>query len=45
MSGHGEMDNLIIECLTEAIQPRWRRWLEQEVKKDQKSSGQNARKA
>jgi hypothetical protein len=33
VAGHGGVDDLIIECVTEAMKPRWAKWLKQEYKK------------
>jgi hypothetical protein len=33
LASHGEVDALIIECLTEAMKPRWAKWLKREMKK------------
>jgi hypothetical protein len=29
---YGETDDLIIECLTEAMKPRWEEWLKRQAK-------------
>jgi hypothetical protein len=28
--GHGEVDGLIVECISEAIETRWKRWLKRQ---------------
>lgn len=33
VAGYGKADDLIIECVTEAMKSRWAKWLKQEVKK------------
>jgi hypothetical protein len=30
LAAYGGSDELIVECITEAIEPRWKRWLKQE---------------
>jgi hypothetical protein len=32
VAGYGEADDLIIECITEAMKPRWEKWLKQQAK-------------
>jgi hypothetical protein len=32
VAAYGEVDDLIVECLTEAMKPRWEKWLKQKVK-------------
>jgi hypothetical protein len=33
VAGYGGADDLIIECIAEAMKPRWAKWLKQEYKK------------
>lgn len=44
LAKYGEADSLIVECVIEAIEPRWKQWIAQEygkVTKDaQNESGQ-----
>jgi len=37
LAKYGEADDLIVECTAEAIEPRWKRWLRQEMSKVAKS--------
>jgi hypothetical protein len=32
VAGYGEVDDLIVECVTEAMKPRWGKWLKQQAK-------------
>jgi hypothetical protein len=33
LAKYGKADDLIVECVAEAIEPRWKRWLKQEYAK------------
>lgn len=33
MAEHGKVDDLIFECLEEAVAPRWSKWLKAELAK------------
>jgi hypothetical protein len=35
IAGYGNADDLIIECVREAMKPRWAKWLKQELKKSE----------
>jgi hypothetical protein len=35
LAEYGKADSLIVECVTEAIEPRWKRWLKKENAKVQ----------
>lgn len=42
IAGYGEADDLIVECVTEAMKPRWEKWLKREYKKlGYDSNGEN----
>lgn len=33
LARYGTADDLIIECITESVRPRWEKWLKQEYEK------------
>jgi hypothetical protein len=33
VASYGQADDLIVECIAEAMKPRWQKWLKREVKK------------
>jgi hypothetical protein len=33
IADYGKADDLIVECITQAMKPRWKKWLKQENEK------------
>ena len=33
LADYGKADDLIVECVAEAMKPRWKKWLRQQIEK------------